>query len=159
MPLGIPLGYSAQLSDECIQFIRTKASGGTTAEVAISLKGDGTDPTRMVIRDGAPAGTTFIRFANTSTGETVGFGAWDLGSQIWHVTVGPNTPNFFNGILLRHRDAPVDPNVPASAPTADTVFFDRPVLWWFDTEAYWSPETFWKLFEGKQVDFVYLGNR
>ena len=158
MPLGVPLGQGTELSDECVQFLRTKASGENSAVVAVSLRGDGTDATRMTIRDGAPVGTTFVRFANISSDETVGFGAWDQGSQIWHVTVGPNTPQFFNGVLVRRRDAPPDANILPSVPTADTVFFDRPVLWWFDSEAYWSPDTFWKLFDGKQVDFVYVGH-
>lgn len=158
MPLGFPLGPTAILSDECIQFLRTKATGEKSAVLGVSLRGDGTHVMRMTIRDGTPAGTTFVRFANISTGETVGFGVWDLGNQIWHVTVGPNTPNFFNGVLIRRRDAPLAANIPPSVPVADTIFFDRPVLWWFDSEAYWSTETFWKLFDGKQVDFVYIGN-
>ena len=158
MPLGFSLGQAVALSDDCISFLRTKATGEGIAQVGISLKGDGTDLMRMTIRDaGIPAGTTFVRTANVSDCETLGFGVWASGNPVWHVTVGPKTPTFYNGAFLARPGFPVPVSIASSVIVAESIYFDRPVLWWFDTEAYWSQETFWKLFDGKQVDFLYIG--
>ncbi|MEQ1637827.1 MAG: hypothetical protein ABL903_14175 [Methylococcales bacterium] len=157
MPFGFPILPAKDVSDECIEFLRNTATGDDIAVFAISLKGDGSNVMSLTMREGAPEGTTYIKNANVSTTETIGFGAWNAGSQVWHIIVWPKTPSS-NGVWLRQPNILQPFNVFQSTVEAQTIFFDRPVLWWFDPEAYWSPSTFWKLFSGKLVDFTYFGN-